>query len=148
MIDTKWYFIIKSILLVGFLAYFSYEDIKEKSVSNKAIVFMAAAGLLCAGITVSLDVILRSVICAAATGSVAFVTELLSRGGLGRGDVLILAAVGLYVGDLSILMIVFVSLAALCLFSIAGLIFKKINMHSRLPYIPFLLLGVIIGSLL
>ncbi len=148
MIDIKIYFIVKSVVLIGFLAYFSYEDIRERKISNKMVAVMAAVGLILAVITMSPDIIIKSIICGGAAGALAFLTELLSHGGLGRGDVLVIAALGVYIGDFSILIIIFISLIVLCLFCIAGMLLKKINMKSKLPYIPFLLIGVIIGSLI
>ncbi len=148
MIDVKVYFIIKSIILIGFLGYFSYEDIRERKITNKAVVIMAIAGAALTLLTMSQRIVINSIICAAVSAAVAFVTELLSRGGLGRGDVLIIGVTGLYIGDLSMLIIVFISLLVLSIFSAVGMLFKKINMKTKLPYIPFLLIGVIIGSLI
>lgn len=146
--NDKIYYIIKSIVLIAFLAFFTYEDIKSRKVSNIVVIIMAAAGLLLVCVTASWDSISKSLICSAVTGAAAFLTEILSRGGLGRGDVLILTAVGLYIGGWSMFLIVFISLLALCIFSLVGLALRKVNLKSKLPFIPFLLVGVIIGSLI
>lgn len=145
---TNIYYIVKTVVLVGFLAYFTYEDIRERRVSNRMIIVMAAAGLVLAAVPLSAEAFIRAVICAAVTGAAAFLTMKLSKGGLGTGDVFVLAASGLYIGGISMLAVVFVSLAALFLFCVGGLLLKKLNMKSKLPYIPFLLIGVIVGSLL
>lgn len=148
MINANIYYIVKTVILIGFLVFFSYEDIRERKISNKFVAAMIAVGIILAAVPLSAEAFIRSFICAAVTAAAAFLTEKLSKGGLGRGDVFILAATGLYIGGVSMLAVVFMSLLALFLFSVAGLLLKKLNMKSRLPYIPFLLIGVIAGSLL
>lgn len=147
MIDAV-YYIIKCIALIGFLGFFTYEDIKEKQISNKILVAMLIVGVILACVTFNTSVIISSFVCALFTGAITYLTSLISRGGLGKGDVILLTITALFIGDLSMVYIVFLSLLAMFLFTIVALLLKKINVKSKLPYVPFLLIGTILGSII
>lgn len=142
------YFIIKCITLIGFLGFFAYEDIKEKQISNKILIIMLVVGIIFAGISLNFSVIVSSIMCALITGAITYLTSLISRGGLGKGDVILLTITALFIGDLSMVYIVFLSLLAMFLFTIVALLMKKITVKSKLPYVPFLLIGTILGSII
>lgn len=142
------YYITKCIALIGFLGFFTYEDIKEKQISNRILIAMLVTGIIFVCISFDIGVIISSFICALITGAVTYLTSLISRGGLGKGDVILLTITALFIGDLSMVYIVFLSLLAMFLFTLVALLMKKITVKSKLPYVPFLLIGAILGSIL
>lgn len=148
MISSELQYIIKSVILVGFLVFFTIEDIKYRQVSNRMILIMMFAGIVAVLCSLSFRVIMMSFVCAAFSAAICFIAEKLSRGGLGRGDTLIIIAEAIFIGDLSFLTIIFITMLLLSIFSGIGLLFKKISMKTRLPLIPFLLAGTVIGSII
>ena len=142
------YYIIKCIALIGFLGFFTYEDIKEKQISNRILIAMLIVGVIFTCVSFNTSVIVSSFVCALITGAITYLTSLISRGGLGKGDVILLTITALFIGDLSMVYIVFLSLLAMFLFTIVALLLKKINVKSKLPYVPFLLIGTILGSII
>ena len=109
---------------------------------------MLIVGVILACVTFNTSVIISSFVCALFTGAITYLTSLISRGGLGKGDVILLTITALFIGDLSMVYIVFLSLLAMFLFTIVALLLKKINVKSKLPYVPFLLIGTILGSII
>ena len=148
MHESMVYYLIKSLVLVGYLIFFTYEDIKEKKISNKALLFMLITGIVLVCVTLKKDVIISAVVCAAICGVLSYLASVASHWGVGIGDVFLLAITGLYIGDFSMAFVVFASLVVMFLFTMVALIFRKITVKSQLPYVPFLLAGVIIGSII
>ena len=73
---------------------------------------------------------------------------LLSRGGVGAGDVKLIAAIGLYYGLAGVLSILMVTLIFAAIFSIVMLATKKAKMKSTLPMAPFIFIGLSIHNIL
>lgn len=74
-------------------------------------------------------------------GMCALGISLISGEQLGRGDGLVLVAVGLVVGFRGCLVVVSIASIIMCLVAIAMLAFKKGNRKTRLPFIPAIFAG-------
>lgn len=72
-----------------------------------------------------------------------FVSMLISRGGVGAGDVKLVTLIGLCVGSTSILNVIFYMLLASFVYSIVMLILRKVKLKDYIPMAPFIYLGIV-----
>lgn len=75
-------------------------------------------------------------------GLILFVCMLISRGGLGAGDVKLIAVLGLFYGMIGILNILFYSCLFAAVISIVLLAAKKLHMKDSVPMTPFILMAL------
>lgn len=73
-----------------------------------------------------------------------FISMLISRGGIGAGDVKLLTVIGLSVGIATILDILFYILLSCFIFSIVMLILRKVKLKDSIPMAPFIYIGLVI----
>lgn len=125
-------------------------DAKEHRIPNKMIaallvirtILLAAEILAYPGYGLSLII---SAVGGFAFGGVMFgLCYLISRGGMGAGDVKLMAAVGYFMGMGGIFTVSFLSILCTGLCSVVLLIFKKIGMKDEMPFAPYVFLGMII----
>ncbi len=64
---------------------------------------------------------------------------------IGYGDGLLLAVIGLFTGFNRCMIILCISLALISISSLALLCMQKVTRNSRLPFVPFLALGMGVG---
>ena len=81
-------------------------------------------------------------------GGLFFVAYLVSRGGIGFGDVKLFAVIGIYMGSGSIFSEVFLTVVVSAVYSIVMLIRKKIKLKEEIPFAPFVLIGAILSMAL
>ena len=75
--------------------------------------------------------------------------HLLSKGGMGMGDVKLAAAIGLYTGYISALAVYVAAMASFTLGSVAGITIMALGKGTRktaLPFGPFMLAGALISA--
>lgn len=71
-----------------------------------------------------------------------------SRGGIGAGDVKLLAVLGYYLGAGAIFTAVFLIVLSAAIFSVGALVLKKVNLKQEMPFAPFVLVGTAVAMLL
>lgn len=84
-------------------------------------------------------------------GALFFVLHRLSRrtaSGIGAGDAKGIAALALYFDFSALFTILFLALAAGLLYGGAQMIAGRANMKTELPFLPFLLAGTLLGSMI
>ena len=137
------------ILTFGYIA--AIVDLKTKRVPNSLILAMFAAWVIVMTPTLFLDTgtavdLLRESAFGAAIGGGLFLfAYLISRKGLGGGDVKFMACVGLYQGlaGVTIIMLCGTTLAALT--GLILIMLKKIGRKDTIPLAPFLFAGILIA---
>lgn len=141
--------LLRSLLLIfGYIA--SWSDFKEKRVSNKLVWLMLVVWLIL--LTPQLFYHTEMALAAALNGVLGFVTAgllfllvyLVSRKGLGGGDVKLMAVSGLYLGINGVFPTI---LWGAILASITGLILiaaKKIGRRDTIPLVPFIYIGMLL----
>lgn len=77
-------------------------------------------------------------------GGMFLLAHLITKGGVGMGDVKLFAVIGIYVGGSSIMSLVFLTVMSSALYSIIMLIRKKIKLKEEIPFAPFVLVGTIL----
>lgn len=76
-------------------------------------------------------------------GGICLLIYLLFFGSFGAGDVKLFAIVGCYLGSEDILLTVFLSVFYAALYSVGMLMRKKADLKRKIPFSPFVFLGVI-----
>lgn len=76
-------------------------------------------------------------------GGMFFLCYFLTRGGVGAGDVKLLAVVGFYLGSGLIFTAVFLTVLYAAVYNIVKLLRRKTTMKQEIPFAPFVLLGTI-----
>lgn len=82
-----------------------------------------------------------------ASGGIFFLFYLISRGGIGAGDVKLFAVIGYYLGSDTTFELIVISFFLCAVVSVFLLCWKKIQWKSKLPFVPFVLAGMIIQML-
>ncbi len=136
------------ILIFGYVA--SVYDIKLKTIPNELILTMFGTWTFIIVLyflkntEVAISIAKSSVSGFILGGGLSFLVYLISRKGLGGGDVKFIAATGLYLGITNILSAM---LYGTILAAITGLILislKRIGRKDTMPLVPFLYIGILI----
>lgn len=77
-------------------------------------------------------------------GGMFLLAHFLTKGGVGMGDVKLLAVIGAYMGSGSIMAVAFLSVAASAFYSIVMLLLKKIKLKEEIPFAPFIFVGTVL----
>lgn len=85
---------------------------------------------------------------ACALGGVLFLITMITNGQLGMGDIKLLVVLSIYKGYLYILLSLFHAFILCGIIAAIGLLLRKINKTTRLPFAPFLTVGMIITTML
>lgn len=72
-----------------------------------------------------------------------FISMLISRGGIGAGDVKLITIIGLCVGSTNILNVIFYTLLASFVYSIVMLILRKVKLKDFIAMAPFIYIGML-----
>jgi len=111
---------------------------------------MAVAGVLILGFYVFQNSLSKSLvsagICAISGVAISFLTNKFAKGGLGAGDVRLMAVLGWHLGFLSYSSAIWAMFAACCFASIFGLTVVAVrrgSLQHRIAFGPFLALGTV-----
>ncbi len=117
-------------------------DLQMMMIPDFAVVMTAIGGILWAIVN---GQVLLSLISAAIGFSIFLIIHLVSKQGMGFGDVEYFAALALYLVPISIVWAILIASVAAIVFSLPMLITRKANRKTRVPFGPFLALGVSIA---
>lgn len=133
--------LIISIIFAAFLIVIALIDLKSGLIYNKILLVMAISAIIfdLSGILIEID---QAMIAAFIGFVIMYVTFILSRGGLGGGDVKFTFVLGLWLGLDGLLIAIFLSTIFA---SIVGLITFAIkrSLKIKLPFAPFMSLGAV-----
>lgn len=123
-------------------------DFQKKKIPNQLIVFLLIVRAIMLIVTLLIApkeikyILLSSLIGFFAGGFIILACMLISRGGVGAGDVKLFAVSGLFFGFDGVLKIMMYSLFLAAVVSIILLLFRKAKMKSTLAMAPFIFLGL------
>lgn len=146
--------LIQNLLLWDGLVCLSVTDLRVKKIPNPVtlLLLLLRVGFMLFGILAKQDdpkkVVLGSLIGMLFGGGFMLVCMLISRGGIGAGDMKIFAVIGLYFGLTGVIEIMIFSMLFSAICAIGMLIFRKAKMKSTLPMAPFILSGLTVYYLL
>ena len=141
---------IRYLVLIAALFLIAWIDRRTRRIPNKIlkILLMIRTGLFLLewmmfprlGLSLLISVMLGALL----GGGMFLLAHFISRGGVGMGDVKLVAAVGIYMGGGSIMACVFLSVMASSVYSIIMLICKKIKLKEEIPFAPFAFIGTVL----
>ena len=146
--------LIQNLLLWDGLVCLSVTDLRVKKIPNPVtlLLLLLRCGFILYGVLAEQDslkdVLLKSVIGLLFAGGFILLCMLLSRGGIGAGDMKIFAVIGFYFGFAGVLEVMIYALLLSAVWAIGMLICKKGKLKSTLPMAPFILSGLTVYYLL
>lgn len=129
--------LLKYIPLLSLLLIISLIDLDTKKIPNKFVLIILAWSLFWQVINPALswaDAALGLL----AGGGITFLIALVSRGGMGGGDIKLLAALGFLAGWLDLLLIFFIAVLLGALAGIILIVFRKKSGKTAIPFGPFI----------
>lgn len=127
--------------LLGVLGALSVEDIKKKKVS---IVVLALAGI--AGILMHLQfarISIWNILGGVTVGAVMYGVSILSREKIGKGDAILIAVTGIYLGFWGNIILLWVSSVLAGMGGVFALVLLKKGREFEIPFIPFVFVAYI-----
>lgn len=138
--DTLVFVIFMAILLV-----ISFIDIKHGIIPDKLILFSIVSGILLKFDSLSSALIGLSGLLVG--GGILLLVAIVSRGGMGGGDIKLAGAIGLYIGWQQTLLMLFISFLFGSIFGLLKILIEKKTLKEAIPFGPFLAIGGIIAML-
>jgi leader peptidase (prepilin peptidase)/N-methyltransferase len=132
--------------LVSLLLLIASIDLKTMLIPNWSILGLLPAGVLLAFVTPDITWLAR-LIGLLAAGLLLMLIVIVSRGGLGMGDVKLMAAAGFCLGWKMTFLALFLASLIGGITGLGILAAHKGNLKSEIPFGPFLVSGIIIGIL-
>jgi len=134
-------------LILGYIA--AITDIKTKRIPNSFVIAMFGVWILITVPNLFLNTetavwwLKESAYGAAAGGGLFLLVYIISRKGLGGGDVKFMTCVGLYFGFSGTMAIMLCGTILAALTGLGLIIFKKISRKDMIPLVPFLYIGIL-----
>ena len=135
------------LIIFGYIA--SMTDIRSKRVPNKLVATMLGAWILAVVPQLffqtekTLAIMFSGIIGFIMAGLLFLVVYLVSRKGLGGGDVKLMAAAGLYLGLNGVLPAMLYGSILASIFAVIMILAKKIGRKDAIPLVPFLYVGML-----
>lgn len=142
--------ILRLILILWGISFLAWMDFKEKRISNQILLtlFLMRTILLFFEILnypgYWLTIIISSASGFSLGGGIFLLCYLISKGGIGAGDVKLMAVLGFYLGMNGVFTCSFLSIVCAAAYSILLLILRKVNLKEEIAFAPFVLVGVIL----
>ncbi|MCL2162888.1 MAG: prepilin peptidase [Oscillospiraceae bacterium] len=136
------------IIVFGYVA--AVSDIKVRKIPNNLILVMLSAWVLTMAPKLVIDtenalvLLLDAVLGFAVGGGLFLLIYLVSRKGLGGGDVKFMAAAGLFIGFSGTLAAMLYGTILAALTGLTLLLLKKIGRKDQMPLAPFIYVGILI----
>lgn len=143
----RYWVLMYGLVLLGIL------DVDRKRIPNRALVILLAVRtLLLAGDCAAYPELWAEILVSAAVGllggTILFLVPcLLSRKGIGMGDVKLVGTAGYYLGFQALMSSLIVTMVLTLLAGVGGLLLRKVSWKTELPFAPFAAAGTIIALL-
>lgn len=143
----------KELLLIYGVFLIAFIDFRERIIPNKIVLalFVIRIGFLIYELIIAFDVwkavLIYPTLGGLIGGVIIVLAMLVSRKGVGMGDVKLFAIIGLFVSSTKIIPTLFYSILASALFGIVLLTTRKAKLKDSMPMAPFALIGVILNMI-
>lgn len=133
--------------ILGFLAYLVWFDIKYKKVPNKVLLVMlpcTVLHLILSTIEYGWSSLLYGILGALLGGGLLLISAMMTKGGVGGGDIKLAAVLGLAVGFEGMVVL----LISACLGAMAYALFCRYMLRMqmiRIAFVPFMTIGYILS---
>ncbi|MEC1720342.1 A24 family peptidase [Schinkia azotoformans] len=135
--------LIVALTLVSMLIIIVVSDIKYMLIPDKVLIFFAPLFII-ERIFIPLDPLWNPILGAAIGFGLLLLIAIVSRGGMGGGDIKLFAVLGLVLGWKLVLLAFFMSTLFGSIFGIIGLLIKKVERGKPMPFGPYIALGTIV----
>ncbi|MEC1759139.1 prepilin peptidase [Schinkia azotoformans] len=135
--------LIVSLTLISMLIIIVVSDIKYMLIPDKVLIFFAPLFII-ERIFIPLDPWWNPILGAAIGFGLLLLIAIVSRGGMGGGDIKLFAILGLVLGWKLVLLAFFMSTLFGSIFGIIGLLIKKVERGKPMPFGPYIALGTIV----
>lgn len=132
-------YVVWSLIFLGICAAI---DLKEQKVSSRLCFVNATVALLFH--IVLQDMSWQDILLGMILGAVFYVISVLTNESIGKGDGIVIFTLGSILGMRTSFQIVVWALISCAVFSIGGMIIKRLSLKSRIPFVPFLFVGCVI----
>ena len=136
------------ILLFGYIA--AINDLKTKRIPNGLMMMMLAAWIIIMAPKIIFDtndaifLLQESVLGLVVGGGLFLLVYLISRKGLGGGDVKFMSCAGLFLGLGGVIPVMLFGTVLAALTGLALILLKKIGRTDKIPLVPFLYIGMLL----
>lgn len=127
-------------LIIGFLGINSWTDIRRRQVSLASVAIFAVAGIICGCVSGKTA---RAMLQGLLPGVLLMVISRATRGALGMGDALLMAALGIYLGLCEAVNVLLLALFLAAFWAAVLMVVKKKKGDYEFPFVPFLFLGYV-----
>ena len=141
--------VIKSVILCSFLPMVAVIDRREMIIPNRLLLLMLGYWILASAVHMlamgTLDTeYLVNALTGGLIGASPLLVRLISKGGIGMGDIKLFAVVGLYVGKEDILRAMFFSLVLALIVLLGKRIRKQIGRKDQVSFGPYVAVGTML----
>lgn len=116
-------------------------DIKDRNIYGGLCVLNIIAGIIVH--ILKRDISGKSLGAGIIIGIIFLIISAISKEKIGYGDSLVFLTIGVIAGGEKSLLIIFLSFLLCSVFSVAGIVLKKITFKSSVAFMPFVLLGTL-----
>lgn len=140
--------ILKIVTLVSMLFLLTWTDIKERLIPNEILVFYGILRIffLIFEFFISkshfFSIIRSMIILFCISAIIFFIISLITKDGIGMGDIKMILTICLYINYINLINIIFYSLIIACIISIYLITTKKKSKKDTMPLAPSFLIGV------
>lgn len=135
--------LIVSLTLISMLIIIIVSDIKYMIIPDRVLLFFAPIFII-ERIFIPLDPWWNPILGAAIGFGLLLLIAIVSRGGMGGGDIKLFAILGLVLGWNLVLLAFFMSTLFGAVFGIIGLLLKRVQRGKPMPFGPYIALGTIV----
>lgn len=127
------------VLAIIFIIICTVFDLKKKTIP---VLIIAISGMLSFGFLFIEETDWYLVMYSLIPGAVLLMLSLCTKESIGYGDGFIVLILGLLLGITKCVTVVFIGFFVFAIFALFLLLIKKVNGKSKLPYVPFLAIGL------
>lgn len=135
--------LIVSLTLVSLFIIITVSDIKYMMIPDKVLLFFAPLFLI-ERIFIPLDPWWNSITGAAVGFFLLLLIAIVSKGGMGGGDIKLFAVLGLVLGWKLVLLAFFMSTLFGAVFGLIGMLMKKVSRGKPMPFGPYIAIGTLV----
>lgn len=130
------------VIIAFILIIITFIDIDHKLIHNRIVIVMLSIGLIYELVVRPVS-LLDALIGFFAASVPLLLIAILSKGGIGGGDIKLMAVVGIFLGWQGVLLALFIGAVTGAIMGVIGIILKKKKRKDVIPFGPFLCLGII-----
>lgn len=132
------------VVITFMLIIITFIDIDHKLIPNRIVIAMLSIGLIYELVVRPVS-LLDALIGFFAASVPLLIIAFLSKGGIGGGDIKLMAVVGIFLGWKGVLLALFIGAVTGAIIGIIGMILKKKKRKDVIPFGPFLCLGILVA---